>query len=896
MVKHLFIKLSKKFRRKWGISSLSFFGLWYNELESIGEVMKKIILVDGNNLLFRSYYATAYQGSLLKNSKGFPTNALYGFVGMMNKIIHEEKPEYIAVAFDIGKNFRKEKYSFYKEGRKKTPDELHMQEPYARKILKAMGVPYFELAPYEADDIIGTFAKMVEEDPDFVGTIISSDRDLLQLVSPQLDMKLLKQKDYIRYDVASFQKDYGIDPIKIIDLKALAGDASDNIPGVKGIGEKTALSLLQQYGSVEGIYEHIEEIKGKTKEKLVNDKENAFMSKEIATIYKEVPLEVKDLEDIKYDPKEDAELYAIYEDLEFYSFLKNLKKEEKEEPFTYKELDSISSLPNEEEYAFYIELDGSNYHQANIVGMALSTKTENFFVPTALIPEVMNFLQDKVNYTYDYKKAIVSLHRQGISIPPVNTDLMICYALLQDSSKDDLAFYMVPSSYQVEFLETLWKKGLVLTEDIKKYIAMKARFIFDSRDRAILDLKRDDMYNLFKEIEMPLSPVLADMEITGIKVDRNVLDSMKVEMKKKIDDLTKEIYELAGEEFNISSPKQLGEILFIKLGLPGGKKTEKGYKTDVKVLHKLLGMHPMIEKILEYRNVTKLYSTYLEGMEAYILDDGKIHTIFKQNFARTGRLSSTEPNLQNIPVRDEEGKKIRKAFLPCNDCFLSADYSQIELRILAHISGSKELQEAFIRDQDIHTKVASDIYNVKESEVTKKMRSTAKAVIFGIVYGISGYGLGENLEISQKEAKEFIEKYYELYPGVKKYMDEIVKEAILNGAVRTLFNRRRTIPELNSPRYMIRQMGERIALNTPIQGTSADIIKKAMVEIDQKFKEENIKTKVVLQVHDELIFDVVKEEKEKVESIVKDIMTHTITLDVPLKVSADYGENWYDTK
>lgn len=858
--------------------------------------MKKIILVDGNNLLFRSYYATAYSGNLLKNSKGFPTNALYGFVGMMNKIIHEEQSEYIAVAFDIGKNFRKEKYDFYKEGRKKTPDELHMQEPYARKILHAMGIPYFELAPYEADDIIGTFARMVEEDEDFIGTIISSDRDLLQLVSPQLEMKLLKQKDYIRYDVESFQKDYGIEPIRIIDLKGLAGDSSDNIPGVRGIGEKTALNLLQTYGSLEGIYEHIDEIKGKTKEKLEQDRDNAFMSKEIATIYKEVPLEVKDLEDLKYEEKDNPELYEIYEDLEFYSFIKGLKKESVEVHIDFLEIEDVVEIENSEEYAFYLELDGFNYHQAHIVGMGLSMKGKNYYIKPELLKDVFSFLDGKVLYTYDYKKDIVALKKVGIICPNVNTDLMISSALIQDGSKDDIAYYMVPNGYSVSFLEDVYKKWDEHKEDLPREIALKSRFVFDSRDRAILDLKRDEMYDLFVNIEMPLAPVLADMEMTGIKVDRSILDEMKVDYKGRIDTLTQEIYELAGCEFNISSPKQLGEVLFFKLGLPGGKKTTKGYKTDVKVLHKLLGMHPIIEKVLEYRNVTKLYSTYMEGLETYIMEDGKIHTIFKQNFARTGRLSSTEPNLQNIPVRDEEGRKIRRAFLPCNDYFLSADYSQIELRILAHISGSKELQEAFIHDADIHTKVAADIHGIKESEVTKKMRSTAKAVIFGIVYGISGYGLGENLEISSKEAKEFIEKYYELYPGVKKYMDDIVEEAKEQGSVRTLFNRRRVIPELDSPQYTVRQMGERIALNTPIQGTSADIIKKAMVEIARKFQEEKIQTKMVLQVHDELIFDVIESEKEKVEAIVKDIMTHTIKLSVPLKVSADYGINWYDTK
>lgn len=654
--------------------------------------MKKIILVDGNNLLFRNYYATAYSGSLLKNSKGFPTNALYDFVGMMNKIIQEENPEYITVAFDIGKNFRKEKFSFYKEGRKKTPHELHEQEPYARKIPH---VPYFELAPYEADDIIGTFAKMVEEDEDFVGTIISSDRDLLQLISPQLEMKLLKQKDYICYNVDSFFNDYGIEPIKIIDLKALAGDASDNIPGVRGIREETALGLLQQYGSLEGIYENIASIKGKTKEKLELDKENAFMSKAIATIYREVPLEITYLENIRYEKKETEELYNLYEELEFYSFLKGLKKEEQEVSIETIEVKNVEEIEEKSEYAFYLELDGTNYHHANILGMGVSTREKNYFVNKELIEAVLEKIKNKILYTYYYKKCIMSFQKAGFSCPNVQDDIMTAFALLKDSSKDDSAFYMVPSGYNVDFQENLWKKKEGLTEKLKQDIALKSRFIFDERDRTILDLKRDDMFDLYRNIEMPLSPVLAKMESAGVRVDKSVLETMKEETKRKIDTLTEEIYELAGEEFNIASPKQLGEILFIKLGLPGGKKTTKGYKTDMKVLHKLLGRHPLIEKILEYRNVSKLYSTYLEGMENCIMEDGKIHTIFKQNFARTGRLSSTEPNLQNIPVRDEEGRKTRKAFLPCNDCFLSVDYIQIELRILAHISESKELQEAF---------------------------------------------------------------------------------------------------------------------------------------------------------------------------------------------------------
>lgn len=857
--------------------------------------MKKIILVDGNNLLFRSYYATAYTGSLMKNSKGFPTNALYGFTSMIQKILNEEKPEYIAVAFDIGKNFRREKYDFYKDGRKETPEDLIIQMPYARKILKAMGVPCFELEPYEADDIIGTLAQMVEEDEDFNGTIISSDRDLLQLVSKQLDMKLLKQKGFIKYTPESFFEEYKLDPIKIIDIKALAGDASDNIPGVKGIGEKTALTLLQSYGSVEEIYENIEQIKGKKKELLEQNKEMAFISKEIATIYRTVPLEVKNLEDIKYEPKMGEELHEIYEELEFYSLLKNFDPIVKEIKNEYQMITKVEDFPKENINAYYIEVDKQNYHQANIIGMAITNKSGTFYIPNNLISEILNVISGTILYTFDYKKNIVVLEKNNLKVINTNDDLMIIAYLLNYNVKDDIAYLMTQKGYSVKFYDTLKKDDFEEKERISD-IALKSKFLFDTRDDYILELKRENMYELYRNIEMPLIEVLADMEYTGVKVDRQVLESMKLEIQAKIKILENDIYNLAGEDFNISSPKQLGDILFEKLGLPGGKKNQTGYKTDVKVLHKLLGIHPIIEKVLEYRNLTKLNSTYLEGLENYIQKDEKIHTIYKQNLTRTGRLSSVEPNLQNIPTKDEEGRRVRKAFLPTYDEFLSADYSQIELRILAHISNSEELIEAFIKDDDIHTKVASDIYGVNINEVTKKMRSTAKAVIFGIVYGISGFGLGENLEISRKEAADFINKYYELYPGVKKYMDDIVKEAHEQGSVRTLFKRKRIIDELNNTNYMIRQSGERIALNTPIQGTSADIIKKAMVEIYQKFKKENIQSKMILQVHDELIFDCKKEEKELVTKIVTETMVNTIKLKVPLKVSADFGINWYEAK
>ena len=848
--------------------------------------MKKIILIDGNNLLFRSYYATAYTGNVMRNSNNLPTNALYGFVGMINKIIDEEKPEYIAVAFDIGKNFRRQKYETYKAGRAKTPDELKEQMPYARKILDAMGIKYFELEPYEADDIIGTLARKVDEDEDFDATIVSSDKDLLQLISKEVDVKLLKQKDYIRYNRDTFFKDYGFEPIRMIDFKGLAGDPSDNIPGVKGIGEKTAISLLQKYDTVEGIYEHIDEITGKTKEKLLNDKESAFISKEIATIYREVPIDTNFM-DMKYTgPKED-ELVELYRFLEFNSLIKkfNVKKDTKE--ISYKNILSSEEIEDTDIYSMFIETNNDNYHESSILGMSISTKDNNYFVSKILIEEVLNKLKDKTIYTFDLKKNI-SLTNIDFNCP---YDLMISSYLLEKSDSDDIKVLLEKEGIFVKSIKELEKEELDPMDSIKK-----SRYIYDTKEEYINKLKMEDMYDLFNKVEMPLVKVLSKMEEFGVICDSKVLDEMSMEAEDKINELQNKIYNLAGVEFNVSSPKQLGEILFEKLNLPYGKKNKNGYSTDSKVLQKLSGVHPIIDLIIEYRNITKLHSTYMEGLKNYIRDDGKIHTIYKQNLTRTGRLSSVEPNLQNIPARDEEGRKIRKSFIPTYDFFMSCDYSQIELRLLAHISGSKELQQAFINNEDIHSRVAADINGIDINDVTKEQRKAAKAVIFGIVYGISGFGLGENIGISPKEAQSFINKYYEIYPGVKNYMDNIVKEAKEEGVVRTLFNRKRSISELQSASFMVRQAGERIALNTPIQGTCADIMKKAMVEIDECFKEHNLKSKMVMQVHDELIFDCIKEEKEIIESIVKDKMTNVIKLSVPIKISCDIGDNLYTTK
>ncbi len=844
--------------------------------------MEKIILVDGNNLLFRSYYATAYNGNFMKNSKGFPTNALFGFANMMHKIIEEEKPTYIMVAFDKGKTFRHDKYDFYKQGRIETPNELKLQFPKAKELLNAMGIKYYEIDNYEADDIIGTFAEYCNKDPNFIGTIISSDKDLLQLISNDIDIKLLKQKDYIRYNEDTFTKEYGIKPINIIDLKALMGDSSDNIPGVKGIGEKTALKLLQEYKTLDGIYEHIDEIKGKTKEKLEIDKNNAYMSYEIATIYKNVPIDIN-VNELKYLGSTNK-LNSLYEELEFYSFLKKEQKQEEDINITI--IDDVSEIKITKDCAIYLELDGTNYHNSNIIGIGIYNKDVAYYIKNITN---LDFLKNINVFTYDLKKLYVSLKYKNIEIPNIKNDLMIAASLLEYNTKDDIAYLANQFNYNIPFYENVIKQ-----EDIAKIVVNKAKFIYEIKDELLNKIKEEDMEELYNEIEIPLTYVLGDMEYDGVIVDKNILNEMGNEIKIKLEILSKEIYNLAGTSFNISSPQQLGEVLFERLNLPHGKKGKTGYSTAVDVLNKLVNKHPIIEKILEYRMLNKLYTTYVEGLISTI-KDGKIHTIYTQTLTRTGRLSSIEPNLQNIPIRTEYGRLIRKAFIPSsNSVIISGDYSQIELRILAHMADVPALIEAFNNDLDIHSKTASDIF--KTDVVTKEMRRIAKAVNFGIIYGISSFGLSENLNISNKDAKQFIDEYLKTYPGIKEYMDSTIKKAYECGYAKTLFNRKRIIDELKNTNYMIRQSGERMALNTPIQGTSADIIKKAMVLIHKKLKENNLKSKLIIQVHDELVFDCLKEEQETVTKIMKDVMENVIKLKVPLKIDIEYGNNWYEAK
>ena len=870
--------------------------------------MKKIILVDGNNLLFRSFYATAYQGVIMKNSKGFPTNALYGFINMMNKIIKEEEPNYILVAFDKGKTFRHDKYDSYKAGRIEMPDELKLQFPKAKEVLDAFGIKHFEIDNYEADDIIGTLARIVDEDDEFIATIVSSDKDLLQLISDEVVVKLLKQSGHIMMNRDEFMKTYQVDPARMVDLKALMGDASDHIPGVKGIGEKTAINLLAKYGTLDNLYANIDSVTGKTKEKLLADKDNAYMSYDLATIYKEVPLDFT-LEDCKYGITDKSQLANILEELEFHSLLRKLdlegsveeKREEKEDT---KELviDDIEQFKNKD-FAYYLETRGSIYSKSEILGIGIYDGEKGYFINKDNIEKYKDiFSSDVWKFTYDYKKSLVVLNYLDIKFKNVSFDTMIAAYLLDYVVKDDISFVARSFDYQLPIYEDTYgtdKRPIEVEEErLKEICCQKAQFIYETRKRLLKELSDDGELDLFNNIEMPLAEVLADMEITGIKVDVNYLTNVELELKEKLEEKEKEIYELSGVEFNIMSPSQLSKVLFEDLAIPYPKKVKDNkYSTSKDILDKIIDFHPIVSKILEYRTLAKLYTNYAVGLKAEVREDGRIHTIFTQTLTRTGRLSSISPNLQNIPARAEYSALIRKAFVPDeNSKILSSDYSQVELRVFASMSKATNLINAFVNNEDIHTRTAADIFKVDMSSVTKDMRRTAKAVNFGILYGISSFGLSEDLGIDVKTAKKFIDDYLETYPGIRDFQAKEIADAYANGYVRTLMNRKRVIEELKNKNYMIRSSGERMALNTPIQGTAADILKKAMVEIYREFNKRNLKSKMLIQVHDELVFNVLDTELDEVSKIVRDIMENTFKIDVPLKVDIEIGNNWYEAK
>ncbi|MDD7629941.1 MAG: DNA polymerase I [bacterium] len=849
--------------------------------------MKKIVLIDGNNLMFRSYYATAYAGNLMKNSKGFVTNALYGFANMMNKIIHEEEFSYILVAFDKGKTFRHDTYSLYKAGRIETPADLKNQFPKAKEMLDAMGIKWYETDGYEADDIIGTLSK-IATDNDYETLIVSSDRDLLQLINDKVTVKLLKTKDYIMMTKDAFVSEYNLEPIKIIDLKGLQGDKSDNIPGVKGIGEKTALKLLQDYGSLENIYVNIDNIKGKVKENLINYKDDAFASKQLATIYKEVPLDFT-LEDTLYRGANDK-LKSFYEDLEFYSFIKNIKVDKEITEPVVNIIYNVEDI-NLEGSAIYLEVDNQNYHVGNVMGLSFYNKSTSGFIPISVLLKNKDILKYVNFYTYDLKKNIVALSKFGIVLNKCNYDTMIALYLLNYNVKEDIAYIANTYNYNISFSETMYKKKEIDINEIAKEAVKKAKYIYETHDEYMEKLNKECI-DLFNNIEMPLVYVLADMELTGMRVDNKVLMEMKEEILIKIELLKKEIYNLVGCEFNVNSPRQLADILYDKIGVPANKKR----KTDKEYLSKYKNEFPVIDKILDYKALWKIYSTYIISLSDFIHEDGKIHTIYNQTLTRTGRLSSSYPNLQNIPTRYEYSKLIRKAFIPCNDLIMSSDYSQIELRLLAHLSCVPKLVEAFKSGIDIHTKTAMEIYNVSEDLVNAEMRRVAKAVNFGILYGMSGFGLSDALDININDATEFISKYKSAFPGIDEYMKGVIKDAHEKGYVKTIMNRKRIIEEINNTNHIIRHQGERIALNTPIQGSSADIIKKAMIDLHRALKDNNFESKMILQIHDELIFDVKKEEEEKLKDLVKNVMENCYKLNVPLEVEINTGINWYDAK
>ena len=868
--------------------------------------MKKIILVDGNNLLFRSYYATAYTGNMMKNSKGFPTNGLYGFINMMNRIIKEEDPQYILVAFDKGKTFRHDKYEVYKAGRQAMPDELKLQFPVAKELLGAMGIKYFEIDNYEADDIIGTMSKIVDEEDEFIATIVSSDKDLLQLISDEVTVKLLKSNDHIMMTPEVFRETYKVDPIRMIDLKALMGDSSDNIPGVKGIGEKTAISLIEKYGSLENLYNNLDSITGKTKEKLELDRENAFMSYDIATIFREVPIPFS-LDDCKYEGIKRDELFKYLEELEMPSLIrkydlvgeKNNTLEKKDKELI---IDDICNLDKNKDFSFFVETRGEVYSKSEVLGIGVYDGEKGYFISESEIDEYKDIFNSESNkYTYDIKKNIVVLNPYKVKLD-VKYDSLIALYLLDYVVKDDISFVAKSFDYDIclyeDFYGSLKRPKEFALEDLRKLAIEKAKFIYETKEEILNKIKEEDLEYLFNDIEMPLSYVLADMELTGIKVNCEYLEKVQVELKEKMEDKEHEIYKLAGSEFNIMSPMQLAKVLFEDLQIPYPKKVKDGkYSTSKDILDKLVDVHPIINLILEYRTLAKLYTNYAVGLLEEVRNDGRIHTIYTQALTRTGRLSSISPNLQNIPARGEYSSLIRSAFIPDSDSvLLSSDYSQVELRVFAHMSNTENLINAFVEDKDIHTKTASDIYKVSMDEVTKDMRRTAKAVNFGIVYGISSFGLADDLGIDFKEAKSFIDNYLTTYPGIVKFMEDTKAGAYRDGYVKTLMGRKRVIEELQNKNFMIRSSGERMALNTPIQGTAADILKKAMVDIYAEFNKRNLKSKMLLQVHDELVFNVVNDELEEVKELVRDLMENAYKLSVPLKVEIEYGADWSEAK
>ena len=874
--------------------------------------MEKLVLIDGNSLSFRAFFALP----LLTNKAGVYTNAIYGFTMILDKIIKEEQPTHFMVAFDAGKTtFRNNMYSEYKGGREKTPDELRSQLPYIRQLVESYNIKHYELENYEADDIIGTLSKQADNQ-NLKTIIITGDRDLTQLASENVTIYYTKKgvTDIDHYTPEFIAEKYdGIVPNQIIDMKGLMGDKSDNIPGVPGIGEKTAIKLLKQFETVEGVYENIDELKkSKMKEKLIENEENAKLSKDLATINRDSPIEVT-IDDLKLTDYSDEEKIKLFKTLEFKQLLDQMDAStEASDDRVIEYIDSMDDFDfkNTKEASIHFETNENNYLKADVLGFAIQTENQVFVITEEEFKQNKDLHEwlerEEVSLSaYDVKKTIVLSHRLGVKIKGVTFDTMLASYILDPSRTiDDV--YSVVSEFGIYYVpndESIYGKGKKLhvpeRDVLFECIAKKVTAISESKEKMIDLLKEREQLSLHDDLELPLATVLADMERLGITVDKDTLVNMQEDLNSRLEKLIEQIHNYAGSEFNINSPKQLGVVLFEDLKLPIIKKTKTGYSTAVDVLEQLRNEHPIIEDILVYRQLSKLQSTYIEGLQKMITPEGKIHTRFNQTLAQTGRLSSVEPNLQNIPIRLEEGRKIRKAFRPSkkDHVIFAADYSQIELRVLAHITGDEHMKEAFTSNEDIHTKTAMRVFNIdSKDEITGNMRRQAKAVNFGIVYGISDYGLSQSLGITRKEAKKFIDDYLDSFPKVKEYMDTIVQDAKQKGYVETLLHRRRYTPDITNRNFNLRSFAERTAMNTPIQGSAADVIKLAMVQFAHKIKDTNFNAKLLLQVHDELIFEVPNDEIDEFRPFVEEIMDNALELSVPLSVESSYGDTWYDAK
>src|SRR5690625_1240041 len=889
--------------------------LKYKLIEAVDEddsMSKKLVLIDGNSIIFRAFFALP----LLNNDKGVYTNAVYGFTTMLLRILEEEQPTHMLVAFDAGKTtFRHKTYKEYKGGREKTPPELKEQIPLVKELLDAFHIPHYELELYEADDIIGTLATEAEKD-NYQVKVISGDQDLLQLVSEHVTVDVTRRgiTDVESYDPKFMKEKMELNPNQIIDLKALMGDSSDHIPGVTGVGIKTATRLLKLYGTLDKGYEHLDDISvKKLKEKLIEYKEDAYISQQLVEINRQTPVTIK-LDKLTYEGYEDEDVYKLFKELEFQSLINRLNVQGKVEDsdlvdIEFTVVDEVTEEMFTGEEAFIVESLDENYHQGKIECFAVANKHDRYMIPVdiALKSDIFKrWLEDesKQKYVFDAKRTLVFLRREGIYVRGMTFDLMLAAYILNpaENHHDILTVARRIKNYQVLLDEDVYGKGAKRKrpddESFNSHVARKAYLLYELKDIVHDRLEENEQAKLLDELEIPLALILGEMEHTGITVDVSRLHEMGEQLQKRLANIEKEAFNLAGEQFNLNSPKQLGVILFEKLKLPVIRKTKTGYSTAADVLEKLQGEHEIIEHILHYRQLGKLQSTYIEGL-LKVVDEktNKIHTRFNQALTQTGRLSSIEPNLQNIPIRLEEGRKIREAFTANEDDWIifAADYSQIELRVLAHIAKDEKLVEACNNDADIHTQTAAEVFNVAYDDVTADMRDQAKAVNFGIIYGMSDYGLSQNLGITRKEAREFIDRYFSVYPGVKQYMEDIVQHAKHEGYVTTIMNRRRYLPEITSRNFNQRSFAERTAMNTPIQGSAADIIKKAMIDLHAALQKENLQARMLLQVHDELILELPQEELTTIQKLVPRIMESTVTLNVPLKVDMSHGKTWYET-